>query len=78
MDTKLVEGSEVRAEGSEVRAEGSEIREESSSKRAGDVLEQENANKQKVDDDQEAAKMKELMKIFPDEEEVAFDATFSH
>ncbi|GKC98429.1 hypothetical protein Tco_1168704 [Tanacetum coccineum] len=44
------------------------------SKRAGDELEQENAKKQKVDDDQEAAKMKELMKIIPDEEEVAIDA----
>ncbi|GJW62983.1 ribonuclease H-like domain-containing protein [Tanacetum coccineum] len=67
MDTDLVEGSEVRAEGSETR-------EESSSKRAGDELEQENAKKQKVDDDQEVAKMKELMKIVPDEEEVAVDA----
>ncbi|GJT56869.1 hypothetical protein Tco_0991923 [Tanacetum coccineum] len=67
MDTELVEGSEVRAEGSETR-------EESSSKRAGDELEQEKAKKQKVDDDQEAAKMKELMKIVPDEEEVAVDA----
>ncbi|GKB49670.1 hypothetical protein Tco_0900423 [Tanacetum coccineum] len=66
MDTELVEGSEVRAEGSETR-------EESSSKRAGDELEQENAKKQKVDDDQEAAKMKELMKIVPDEKEVAVD-----
>ncbi|GJW62988.1 hypothetical protein Tco_0114872 [Tanacetum coccineum] len=50
-----------------------ETREESSSKRAGDELEQENAKKQKVDDDQEAAKMKELIKNFPDEEEVAVD-----
>ncbi|GJW99428.1 hypothetical protein Tco_0183342 [Tanacetum coccineum] len=33
----------------------------------------EKAKKQKVDDDQEAAKMKELMKNFPDEEEVAVD-----
>ncbi|GJS35447.1 hypothetical protein Tco_0533829 [Tanacetum coccineum] len=41
---------------------------------AGDELEQENAKKQKVDDDQEAAKMKELMKIVPDEEEVAVEA----
>ncbi|GJV46627.1 hypothetical protein Tco_1431163 [Tanacetum coccineum] len=31
-------------------------------------------SEQKVDDDQEAAKMKELMKIIPDEEEVAVDA----
>ncbi|GJS84846.1 hypothetical protein Tco_0751387 [Tanacetum coccineum] len=45
---------------------------EESSKKA--ELEQENAKKQKVDDDQEAAKMKELMKIIPDEEEVAVDA----
>ncbi|GKF43735.1 hypothetical protein Tco_0130287, partial [Tanacetum coccineum] len=29
--------------------------------------------KQKVDDDQEAAKMKEIMKIVPNEEEVAVD-----
>ncbi|GJU68770.1 hypothetical protein Tco_1255029 [Tanacetum coccineum] len=65
--TELVEGSEVRTEGSETR-------EESSSKRAGDELEQENAKKQKVDDDQEATKMKELMKIVPNEEEVAVDA----
>ncbi|GJT68970.1 hypothetical protein Tco_1028256, partial [Tanacetum coccineum] len=67
MDTDLVEGSKVRAEGSETR-------EESSSKRAGDELDQENAKKQKMDDDQEAAKMKELIKIIPDEEEVAVDA----
>ncbi|GJT73940.1 hypothetical protein Tco_1033226 [Tanacetum coccineum] len=39
-----------------------------------DEIEQENAKKQKVDDDQEAAKMKELMKIVPDKEEVAVDA----
>ncbi|GKE12621.1 hypothetical protein Tco_1416172 [Tanacetum coccineum] len=53
---------------------------EGSSKRAGDELEQEVTKKQKVDDvqetaevddDQEAAKIKELMKIIPDEKEVA-------
>ncbi|GJV79928.1 reverse transcriptase domain-containing protein [Tanacetum coccineum] len=56
---------------------------EGSSKRAGDELEQEVTKKQKVDDvqettevddDQEAAKIKELMKVVPDEEEVAIDA----
>ncbi|GKA09430.1 hypothetical protein Tco_0688761 [Tanacetum coccineum] len=67
MDTELVEGSKVRAEGSETR-------EESSSKRAGDELVQKKVKKQKVDDDQEAAKIKELMKIVPDEEEVVVDA----
>ncbi|GKD41892.1 hypothetical protein Tco_1266537, partial [Tanacetum coccineum] len=56
MDTELLKGGEVRVEGNETR-------EESSSKRARDELEQEKAKKQKVDDDQEAAKMKELMKI---------------
>ncbi|GJY99036.1 reverse transcriptase domain-containing protein [Tanacetum coccineum] len=63
--TELVEGSEKRAE--------------DSTKRAGTELEQEVAKKQKiddakVDDDQEEAKMKELMNIIPGEEEVAIDA----
>ncbi|GKD48360.1 hypothetical protein Tco_1277336 [Tanacetum coccineum] len=53
------------------------------SKREGDELEQEVTKKQKVDDvqetaevddDQEATKIKELMKIIPDKEEVAIDA----
>ncbi|GJR18964.1 hypothetical protein Tco_0967491 [Tanacetum coccineum] len=50
------------------------IVQESSIKRTDDELEQEVAKKQKMDDDQEAAKMQELMKIVPDEEEVAIDA----
>ncbi|GJR72899.1 hypothetical protein Tco_0085264 [Tanacetum coccineum] len=59
--------------------EGSEKRVEDSTKRAGTKLEQEVAKKQKiddakVDDDQEEARMKELMNIIPDEEEVAIDA----
>ncbi|GJW88577.1 hypothetical protein Tco_0163917 [Tanacetum coccineum] len=63
--TELVEGSEKRAE--------------DSTKRAGTELEQEVAKKQKiddskVDDDQEEARMKEIMNIVPDEEEVAIDA----
>ncbi|GJY77475.1 hypothetical protein Tco_0482591 [Tanacetum coccineum] len=58
--------------------EGSEKRVEDSTKRAGTELEQEVAKKQKiddakVDDDQEEARMKELMNIVPDEEEVAID-----
>ncbi|GJS88654.1 hypothetical protein Tco_0771290 [Tanacetum coccineum] len=56
---------------------------EGSSKRAGDELEQKVTKKQKVDDvhetaevddDQETSKIKELMEIIPDEEEVAIDA----
>ncbi|GJV74925.1 hypothetical protein Tco_1506509 [Tanacetum coccineum] len=65
MDTKLVEGSEKRAE--------------DSTKRAGTELEQEVAKKKKIDDakmdnDQEEARMKELINIILDEEEVAIDA----
>nr|GFB95224.1 hypothetical protein [Tanacetum cinerariifolium] len=41
--------------------------------RAGEELTQESAKKQKVDDDKETAKLKQLMKINPDEEEVATD-----
>ncbi|GJY63363.1 retrovirus-related pol polyprotein from transposon TNT 1-94 [Tanacetum coccineum] len=63
--TELVEGSEKRAE--------------DSIKRAGTMLEQEVAKKQKIDDanlddDQEEAEMKKLLKVVPDEEEVAMDA----
>ncbi|GJZ13999.1 hypothetical protein Tco_0549229 [Tanacetum coccineum] len=47
---------------------------EGSSKRAGEELEQENAKKQKVDDDKETAELKSLMEVMPDEEEVALDA----
>ncbi|GJY41761.1 hypothetical protein Tco_0429031, partial [Tanacetum coccineum] len=67
MNTKLVEGSEVRAEGSETR-------EESSSKRARDELEQEKEKKQKVDEDKETTELQSLMEVIPDEEEVAVDA----
>ncbi|GKA26326.1 hypothetical protein Tco_0712435 [Tanacetum coccineum] len=51
-----------------------EMAQESSSKRVGDELEQEKAKKQKIDDDKEEAEMKKLIKVVPDEEEVAIDA----
>nr|GEW71721.1 ribonuclease H-like domain-containing protein [Tanacetum cinerariifolium] len=47
---------------------------EGSSKRAGEELTQGSLKKQKVDDNKETTKLKELMKIIPDEEEVAIDA----
>ncbi|GJR77921.1 hypothetical protein Tco_0090286 [Tanacetum coccineum] len=47
---------------------------EGSSKRAGEVLEQESLKKQKVDDDKETAELKILMEVIPDEEEVALYA----
>ncbi|GKD84760.1 hypothetical protein Tco_1355914 [Tanacetum coccineum] len=70
--TELVEGTEMeesskKAEVMEESSKRAEIAQESSSKRSGYELEQENAKKQK-------AKMKEFMKIIPDEEEVAIDA----
>ncbi|GJR38356.1 retrovirus-related pol polyprotein from transposon TNT 1-94 [Tanacetum coccineum] len=60
MDTELVEGSKKRAE--------------DSTKRAGTELEQEVAKKQKIDDNQEEAKLKELIEVVSDEEGVAIDA----
>ncbi|GJU12258.1 hypothetical protein Tco_1134654 [Tanacetum coccineum] len=68
---ELVEGTEMeesskKAEVMEESSKRAEIAQESSSKRAEDELEQVNAKKQKVDNDQEAAKIKELMKIVPD------------
>ncbi|GJY98040.1 hypothetical protein Tco_0514950 [Tanacetum coccineum] len=47
---------------------------ERSSKRAEEELEQENAKKQKVDDGKEITKLKNLMEVMPDEEDVALDA----
>ncbi|GJU18546.1 hypothetical protein Tco_1146512 [Tanacetum coccineum] len=57
----------------ELVEEGSETRKEISSKRAGDELEQEKAKKQKVDEDKETTELQSLMKVIPDEEEVAVD-----
>ncbi|GJS14679.1 hypothetical protein Tco_0409151 [Tanacetum coccineum] len=47
---------------------------EGKEKRAGTELVQEITKKQKVEYDKETAKLKQLMKIIPDEEEVAIDA----
>nr|GEY52325.1 hypothetical protein [Tanacetum cinerariifolium] len=47
---------------------------EGSSKIAGEDLTQERLKKQKVDDEKEIAKLKKLMEIIPNEEEVAIDA----
>nr|GEX47940.1 hypothetical protein [Tanacetum cinerariifolium] len=43
-------------------------------KRAGEELIQKRAKKQKVEDDKETTKLKQLIEIIPDKEEVAFDA----
>ncbi|GJZ04894.1 retrovirus-related pol polyprotein from transposon TNT 1-94 [Tanacetum coccineum] len=66
METKFVEGSEVRAE--------AEIAQESSSKRACTELEQESIKKQKLDEDKETSELQRLIEVVPDKEEVAIDA----
>ncbi|GJT17957.1 hypothetical protein Tco_0876663 [Tanacetum coccineum] len=47
---------------------------EGKEKRAGTKLIQENAKKQKVEDDKETTKLKQCLEIIPDEEEVTIDA----
>ncbi|GKA08574.1 hypothetical protein Tco_0687905 [Tanacetum coccineum] len=47
---------------------------EGKEKRAGTELIQENAKKQKVEDDKETTKLKQCLEIIPDEEEVTIDA----
>ncbi|GJR16490.1 hypothetical protein Tco_0799142 [Tanacetum coccineum] len=64
--TELVEESSKKAK--------AKIAQEGSSKRIGAELEQEVHKKQKMDDDQETAKLKSLMEVNPDEEEVVIDA----
>ncbi|GJS00737.1 hypothetical protein Tco_0317245 [Tanacetum coccineum] len=67
MDSQVVKGGKEKDEGNVTRAE------ESSSKRAGTELKQEKIKKQKIDDDQEEAKMKKHIEIVVDEEEIAVD-----
>ncbi|GKE53298.1 hypothetical protein Tco_1488454, partial [Tanacetum coccineum] len=46
---------------------------EGSSKRAEEELEQKSTKKQKVDEDKDTTELQSLMKVIPDEEEVAID-----
>ncbi|GKD32443.1 hypothetical protein Tco_1247952, partial [Tanacetum coccineum] len=75
LPTKAQKRNQMLVKGSKDKAEGNEtIAQESGSKRVGNELEQEKAKKQKIDDDQEEAEMRKLIKIVPDEKEVAIDA----
>ncbi|GJU81189.1 hypothetical protein Tco_1283554 [Tanacetum coccineum] len=47
---------------------------EGTSKRAGDEIERKSRKKQKINDDEEIAKLQDLIEITPDEEEVAVNA----
>nr|GEW91205.1 hypothetical protein [Tanacetum cinerariifolium] len=60
--------------GGEFKKAEVDIAQESSSKRAGYDLEQERSKKQKVEEDKEAAELKQLVKIIPDEEGIAIKA----
>ncbi|GKB74049.1 hypothetical protein Tco_0935461 [Tanacetum coccineum] len=66
MDTELVKENLKKVE--------AEMAQESSSKRAGDELEQEPLKKQKMEDNKETTELQSMMKVIPDEEEVAVDA----
>ncbi|GKD69580.1 hypothetical protein Tco_1323670 [Tanacetum coccineum] len=63
--TELVKGSEKRA-GDSTKIAGTELEQEVAKKKKIDDA--------KIDDDQEEAEMKKLIKVVPDEEEVAMDA----
>ncbi|GJW06462.1 ribonuclease H-like domain, reverse transcriptase, RNA-dependent DNA polymerase [Tanacetum coccineum] len=56
-----------------LKVKGSETRVEGSSKRAREELEQESSKKQKLEDDKEIVKLKRLMEVMRDKEEVALD-----
>ncbi|GJW76604.1 putative reverse transcriptase domain-containing protein [Tanacetum coccineum] len=73
--TELVEESSKKAETEleeNLKKAEAEVM-EGSSKRAREELEQENAKKQKVNDDKDTAELQSLMEVIPDEEEVAVD-----
>nr|GEW30481.1 hypothetical protein [Tanacetum cinerariifolium] len=69
MDTKLVKGSEKAVEGSEKAKEGS-------SKRKGSNLEQEDAKRQRLEEENESAELKRCLEIIlEDDDDVTIEAT---
>nr|GEZ61824.1 hypothetical protein [Tanacetum cinerariifolium] len=68
MDTELVKDSEKATEGSEKAKEGS-------SKRAASNLEQEDAKRQRLEEENEFAKLKRCLEIIPDDDDVIIKAT---
>nr|GEX48879.1 hypothetical protein [Tanacetum cinerariifolium] len=75
MDTELVMGSEKTAEGNEKIAKGSEKITKGGSKRAGDKLEQEDAKRQRIEEENESAELKRCLEIIPDNDD---DTMFEH
>nr|GEU28611.1 retrovirus-related Pol polyprotein from transposon TNT 1-94 [Tanacetum cinerariifolium] len=76
-NTELVKGSEKAAEGSEKAAEGSEKAKKGSSKRASDKLEQEDAKRQRIEEENESTEFKRCLEIIPDDngDDVTIEAT---
>nr|GFA07304.1 hypothetical protein [Tanacetum cinerariifolium] len=70
--TELVEESSKKAKAEVMK--GSSKRASTEMEQENSKLEQESSKKQKIDDDKETAELKQLVKIIPDEEGVAFDA----
>nr|GEW31178.1 ribonuclease H-like domain-containing protein [Tanacetum cinerariifolium] len=69
MDTKLVKGSKKAAEGSDKAEKGS-------SKRAADKLEQEDAKRQKIEEENESVELKRCLEIIlEDDDDVTIEAT---
>nr|GEW75853.1 uncharacterized mitochondrial protein AtMg00810-like [Tanacetum cinerariifolium] len=74
--TKLVKGSEKVAEGSDKEVEGSEKSEEGSSKRATWKIKQEDAKRQRLEEENESTDLKRCLEIVPeDDDDVAIEAT---
>nr|GEV74750.1 integrase, catalytic core [Tanacetum cinerariifolium] len=76
MDTELVKGNEKAAKGNEKAVEGNEKAEEGSSKRAGSNLEQEDAKRWRLEEENEFVELKRCLEIIPeDDDDVTIEAT---
>nr|GEX88963.1 ribonuclease H-like domain, reverse transcriptase, RNA-dependent DNA polymerase [Tanacetum cinerariifolium] len=73
MDTELVKDSEKSAEGSDKAVEGSEKAEKGSSNRAGSNLEQEDAKRKRIEEENEFTELKICLEI--DDNDVTIEAT---
>nr|GEV62663.1 uncharacterized mitochondrial protein AtMg00810-like [Tanacetum cinerariifolium] len=75
IDSELVKGSKKAVEGSEKAVEGSEKAEEGISKRARSNLEQEDAKRQRLEEENENAELKRCLEIIPKDDDVSIEAT---
>nr|GEY83200.1 hypothetical protein [Tanacetum cinerariifolium] len=75
MDIELVKGSEKAIEGSEKAVECSKKAEEGISKRARSNLEQEDAKRQRLEEENENAELKRCLEIILEDDDVSIEAT---